>query len=146
KGKGEARMPATAWLIQDSEQRKHYTVFQQRCSTEVEKPAPDLAEWARASIVTSDLNGNVTGWNQGAARLTGYSASEMLGQNIRVLYPEEARAALRKHICPVLFKDGSLDIDVPLLRKDGSLCHIALALSVITDQSGAQTSVMGVSV
>jgi len=70
----------------------------------------------------------------------------MLGRNVRILYPQETREALVARTCPVLFKEGSLDIDVPLVRKDGVLRHIALALSVITDQAGVRTGMMGVSV
>src|SRR5262249_34347866 len=53
-----------------------------------------------ASIVTSSndaiasktLNGIVTSWNEGAERMFGYSAREMIGQSIRRLIPADRQA------------------------------------------------------
>ena len=36
-----------------------------------------------------DLQGYITGWNTGAARLFGYSAEEITGRNILLLYADE---------------------------------------------------------
>lgn len=51
-------------------------------------------------IVALDESGNVLSWNDGAARLFGYAAAEMLGQSVRKLIPYEHRpeqaAALRR--------------------------------------------------
>jgi PAS domain S-box-containing protein len=43
------------------------------------------------AIVSKTLEGVVTSWNVGAARLFGYSADEMVGQPITTLVPPELR-------------------------------------------------------
>jgi PAS domain S-box-containing protein len=41
------------------------------------------------AIIRLDLNGNVTTWNKGAEKIKGYTAAEIIGENISVFYPEE---------------------------------------------------------
>ena len=40
-----------------------------------------------------DVDGRVVTWNEGAARITGWSASEIIGQQFSVFYPYEDIAA-----------------------------------------------------
>ena len=40
------------------------------------------------SVIVTDLQGHVIYWNQGATALFGYSAQEMLGNTLVILYPE----------------------------------------------------------
>ena len=43
-----------------------------------------------ASLITLDLQGYITGWNKGAEQLFGYSAADVLGQHILLLYADES--------------------------------------------------------
>jgi PAS domain S-box-containing protein len=43
------------------------------------------------AIYTLDPKGNITSWNTGAMRLTGYSADDVIGRNFSVFYTEEDR-------------------------------------------------------
>src|SRR5205814_5409456 len=43
----------------------------------------------RRAIVSKDVNGIVTSWNAAAERMFGYSASEMVGQSIRTIIPDD---------------------------------------------------------
>ena len=59
-----------------------------------------IIDSADDAIVSKDLNGIVSSWNEGASRMFGYSADEMLGQPILRLIPEglhyEEEEILRK--------------------------------------------------
>ena len=39
-------------------------------------------------VITMDLAGYITGWNEGAERLFGYSAEEAIGQHVLFLYAD----------------------------------------------------------
>jgi PAS domain S-box-containing protein len=43
------------------------------------------------AIYTLDPRGHITSWNTGAARLTGYSAADIIGRNFSAFYTEEDR-------------------------------------------------------
>ncbi len=143
----ETRVETTAWLIRGPAGLNDYAAFQQRPeSRERRRVEPDLFELARASVVAVDLAGNITRWNPGATLLTGYSETEMLGRSVELLFPDEHRSQVQQVIIPTLLKDGSLDIVIPLKKKDGYTAHLGLALSVIPDASGAPAGFLGVSV
>lgn len=73
------------------------------------------------AIFLLDRDGYISSWNQGAARIKGYSASEILGKHFSVFYTEEARD--RKHPQFELeeaTKSGRYTEEGLRVRKDGS--------------------------
>src|SRR5271167_3113296 len=47
------------------------------------------------AIISTDPNGRVTSWSQGAQRILGWSEAEMLGETLERLFTEEDRARFR---------------------------------------------------
>src|SRR5208283_3777873 len=81
------------------------------------------------AIVSKDLNGVVTSWNEGAERIFGYSSNEMIGNSIFTLIPrerqEEERAILER-----LRRGERLDhVETVRIRKDGGLIEVSLTRS-----------------
>jgi PAS domain S-box-containing protein len=88
------------------------------------------------AIVTKTLNGVVTSWNEGAERIFGYSADEMIGQPIlrvipKHLHPEEydilARLRRGEHI---------RHYETVRVAKDGRQIDISVTISPLRDSSG----------
>lgn len=102
------------------------------------------------AVVVTDLAGNVTSWNDGAERLSGYAAAEALGRHISFVYaasryPEGPRAFLEQHVVAPLLAHGSLEIDVAMQRKSGELLDVRIRLSLLRDRAGTVTETIGYS-
>ncbi|HUF79036.1 MAG TPA: PAS domain S-box protein [Thermoanaerobaculia bacterium] len=98
----------------------------------------------RDSVIVTDLGGNVTYWNEGATRIFGWTAGEMLGRPLVERYPEEAReqvAELTRRIAAGEEFSGELED----YRKDGSRVWIDARVARVTDDAGRPIGVMGVS-
>src|SRR5215210_4705149 len=48
-----------------------------------------LIESADDAIISKTLDGIITSWNQGAERIFGYTAEEVIGKPVTVLIPED---------------------------------------------------------
>jgi PAS domain S-box-containing protein len=59
------------------------------------------------AILMLDPNGCVVSWNEGAERIKGYSADEILGRSFTLFYPEEANArGFPQHELDVASREG----------------------------------------
>jgi PAS domain S-box-containing protein len=95
-----------------------------------------IVETSADAIGSKDLNGIVRSWNQGAERLFGYTAEEMIGRPITVVIPADRRneeEAILEHI-----RRGERveHYETVRVRKDGTLIDISLAVSPIKDTEG----------
>ena len=52
----------------------------------------------RDSVIVTDLDGIVTYWNEGATRLFGWKAEEMLGRHYASRFPEPARSFIEANM------------------------------------------------
>ena len=84
------------------------------------------------AIISTDLEGRVTSWNEGARRILGWSAEEMLGQKLDRLFPEGCGAeALRGEMQAALSTGRGGGEEGWRVRKDGSLMWAAGEMSPI---------------
>lgn len=82
------------------------------------------------------LTGQVLSWNGGAERIFGYAASEMVGQSIRKLIPDD-RQAEEDHILASIGSGKRVPhFETLRLRKDGSLVPVAVTVSPVLDAQG----------
>ncbi len=90
------------------------------------------------AIFMLDLKGNVTSWNEGAERIKGYQASEVIGQHFSVFFPEEDRLAGRpEHEMQQAIAEGRYQYEGWRVRKDGSRFWASVVLTALRDDSGA---------
>ena len=91
------------------------------------------------AIIGETLEGIITSWNQGATRMLGYNASEMIGESIILLYPPELKDELSKLLSKVKSGEAIAGQDSVRLRKDGTKIDIALTISPIKNKGGGIT-------
>ena len=88
------------------------------------------------AIVGKSLDGTITSWNEGAERLYGFTADEIIGQPITTIIPTDRRAEEA-----LIFEKVHLGQAVPAYltrrqRKDGALVDISLTVAPIRDHAG----------
>lgn len=104
-----------------------------------------IVESSEDAIIGIDLEGTITSWNHGAEKLYGYDTSEVVGQDIRMLVPEDERSSVSQFIRKVA-NGESLDAqEVDRLTKDGTTVHVSLSLSPIRDAEGRVRGVSSIS-
>ena len=102
-----------------------------------------MIEQINDSITTTDLQGNIVSWNSGSEKTFGYSASEVIGKNIAMLYREEDIPTLKEYI-PTLIEKGIYNADLSLVKKSKELIPIAFSLTLLRDQSGKPIGIVGI--
>jgi PAS domain S-box-containing protein len=89
------------------------------------------------AIVLLDPEGRVTSWNEGARRLKGWEAEEILGRHFSVFYPEERMAEghpERELACAAA--EGRYEEESYRQRKDGSRFMANVIITAIHDANG----------
>lgn len=89
------------------------------------------------AIFTLDATGHVSSWNQGAARIKGYTREEILGQHFSVFYPEEAVARRWPDIeLQAATEQGRFEDEGWRVRKDGSRFWANVIITALKDANG----------
>jgi PAS domain S-box-containing protein len=88
------------------------------------------------AIISKTLDGIITTWNKGAARLFGYTAEEAVGRPITMLIPEDRRHEEGRILARIRHGDAVEPFETVRQRKDGSLLDISLAVSPIINENG----------
>ena len=87
-------------------------------------------------IVSKDLNGIITSWNDAAIRVFGYSPSEMVGTSILRLIPENLHSEEKTIIENIRAGRRIEHFETVRLAKDGRLIDVSLTVSPIKDEKG----------
>ncbi len=84
-----------------------------------------------------DTGGNVTGWNDGAQRIKGYTAADITGGHFGRFFTEEDRQADEpESALRAATRDGRAEVQGWRVRKDGSRFPGQLALRALHDGGG----------
>lgn len=88
------------------------------------------------AIVSKDLNGVVTSWNEGAQALFGYAADEMIGQSITILIPAD-RPDEEPHILSRIRSGEKVDhFETIRVHKNGRQFPVSLTISPVHSDDG----------
>jgi diguanylate cyclase (GGDEF)-like protein/PAS domain S-box-containing protein len=101
-----------------------------------------IVESSDDAIVAKRLDGTVLTWNRGAEELYGYSAAEMVNQNIAAVIPADRANELAEILARVGAGERIQHYETVRLHKDGSILDVSVTISPIVDAAG---EVVGVS-
>ncbi|WP_439573793.1 bifunctional diguanylate cyclase/phosphodiesterase [Phreatobacter sp.] len=82
-------------------------------------------------------DGRVANWNEGAHRIKGYAAEEIVGQHFSCFYEETDRAAgLPQQALETALNEGTFEAEGWRVRKDGSRFWAHVVIGPIRDEAG----------
>lgn len=97
-----------------------------------------MDQFTELAIVDLDLDGQIRGWSIGAETVFGYTAAEVLGQHVSLLFtPEDRDRQSAEHELRVARAGGNMEDDRWMLRNDGQRIWISGVVKQMTDTSGA---------
>ena len=112
-------------------------VSERKKSAEAMARLAAIVEAAYDAIISEDLQGVIRSWNPAAERMFGYSAKEVVGENISILIPAE-REDERLRILEQIRRGERVEpYETVRRRKDGSLIDIWLTTSPLLDSHGS---------
>jgi PAS domain S-box-containing protein len=89
------------------------------------------------AIFMLDPSGHVATWNEGAARIKGYAADEIIGKHFSIFYPAEKQAEhFPEYELEVAAREGRFEDEGWRVRKDGSHFWANVVLTALRDPEG----------
>jgi len=98
-----------------------------------------IVDYSDDAIIGKSLDGIIVNWNKGAERLYGYTAEEVMGQPISILFPRDRPDEIVAIIAK-LQRGEIVNEETVRRRKDGTLIDVALTVSPIKNIRGRVTA------
>lgn len=95
-----------------------------------------IVESSDDAIVSKDLNGIITSWNQGAERIFGYTAAEVIGKPVAILSAPDRRDEMPRILAEIAQGRRIEHIETRRRRKDGQIIDVALTVSPVRNAAG----------
>jgi PAS domain S-box-containing protein len=127
-----------AAVIAEREQaeREREQLVRQQAAMQARLRLAAIVESSDDAIIGKDMNGIITEWNNGAERLYGYAAAEVIGKPVSLLVPPECSDDLADTMA--MLRRGQIVKSRESQRqtKDGTRIHVSLTMSALRDLEG----------
>lgn len=121
-------------LVNESQGRKHAETRLRQSDEVFRLLVESVKDYA---IFLLDEDGRVATWNQGAERIKGYKADDIIGQHFSVFYPNEARESRwPDRELQIAAKEGRFVDEGLRVRKDGSTFWAYVVITALRDEQG----------
>ena len=97
------------------------------------------------AVITTNVQGIIQTWNHGAEELYEYTAEEMIGQSVSILYFAEDLQKMQTLVFDPLMKQERYQLELRNKSKSGREIYVRLRLSTIRDEEGNILSIIGCS-
>ena len=100
-----------------------------------------LLDQAQDAILVRDLDHNIRFWNKGAERIYGWTATEVIGKNVRDLHLRETSPQFEEAQQAVMAR-GEWSGEVRQQRRDGTEITVGSRWTLVRDESDKPTSIL----
>jgi PAS domain S-box-containing protein len=95
-----------------------------------------IVESSDDAIVSKTLDGRITSWNPGAARLFGYAPDAIIGKHIMTIVPPELHAEEEEVLARLRRGERIEHFETTRIARDGRRIEVSLTVSPIRDEEG----------
>lgn len=129
------------------QQKQAYMIFSTDISEivaleKVQQKQARILNYIHDSVISTDLEGRITSWNNGSKLLFGYESHEIIGKNILETYAQDNQYSPQK-LFQILNKRGNLTIKAYMITKDKSKIICDISLSISKDEFGEVDGYIG---
>jgi diguanylate cyclase (GGDEF)-like protein/PAS domain S-box-containing protein len=114
----------------------HYEIAQRQEAEERLGRLASIVESSEDAIIGKTLDGTITTWNGGAARLYGYTAAEIIGQPIARIIPENRRSEFGEIMAKIRLGISVEHMETIRMAKDGRCIDVSVTVSPLRDENG----------
>jgi PAS domain S-box-containing protein len=133
-------LKAFAQITRDLTQRKMQEDSTQRLLDSEERFRLLVDQVKDYAIFILDAKGHIASWNQGARRLKGYSADEVMGKHFSTFYtPEDIARDHPSRELSTTIREGRYEEEGWRVRKDGSRFWASVVITSLWDKRGNLT-------
>ena len=111
-------------------------ITERRNAEETRARLAAIIESSTDAIMSGSLDLMFTSWNEGAERMFGYTADEVIGQPITLLMPDEYQEEALALVDEVVRDARVVQLETVRHREDGTQVHVAFTYSPIRDSEG----------
>jgi PAS domain S-box-containing protein len=112
-------------------------ITERKKAEQVAQRLVSIVESSEDAIISKDLNGIIVSWNNGAERLFGYPADEVIGKSILILIPPDRQDEEATILSRIRLGEPVNHYETVRRRKNGTLVDISLTVSPLYDTAGA---------
>lgn len=95
----------------------------------IRRQLSEIVNSSNDGIISKDLNGIITSWNSGAEQIFGYTAKEMIGRHISILFPDD-KINEESDISQRIEKGEKIEhFETIRKRKDGKSINVSVSIS-----------------
>jgi PAS domain S-box-containing protein len=105
-------------------------------ATQAQAQLASIVEFSEDAIIGKTLDGIIQSWNEGATKMYGYTAEEMLGKSINLLAVPHRHNEIPDLLAAIRHGEHIAHYETVRRCKDGAEIEISLTLSPLRDSSG----------